>query len=193
MSTTLSWNDRLRLIDHYKPADAVACSAFGVSADELDTAREMAKSGTFTPTKDLDVKSYASLFANANIESPAPTGEGESTVRVTEASTSTSKTKTRKASATSTKRATGKPETATKPVKEPKKRGRKGTNIESAYSKIPVKPTDVDAFAQKYGVSVNVLRQSKRFDRCPEKGPVRVKKDKESGKLMIWREKPVSV
>lgn len=175
-SKTMSWNDRFALIDHYKPNDDAACSAFGVTQDELKTAREMRSAGAFTATPDIDVKSYANLFSAA---APA-------------AASSTTKT-SRRGGATRTKKTTttkGKPATATKKTKEPKKRGRKGDKIATAFAAIPTDPTPVEDFASDHGVSIAVLRQSKRFDKSPELGAVRVKKDKETKTLMIWREAP---
>lgn len=178
-SKTMSWNDRFALLDHYKPTDDQACGAFGVTQDELKTAREMRSAGAFTATPDIDVKSYSNLFSAAAPASADSTPSTKSTRRST--STSTVKPSTK-----------GKPQTATKKTKEPKKRGRKGDNIAKAFEAIPADPTPVDTFANDHGVSVAVLRQSKRFDKSPELGSVRVKKDKESKTLMIWREAPSS-
>lgn len=173
-SKTMSWNDRFALLDHYEPSDATACDAFGVTQDELTTARDMRVAGAFTATPDIDVNSYSKMFASA--EQPVAKVSTKSTRRG--GATSTTKTKT-----TSVK-----PVTATKKVKEPKKRGRKGDNIAKAFAAIPTSPTPVEAFATTHGVSIAVLRQSKRFDKTEGGGTVRVKKDKESKALMIWRE-----
>lgn len=170
----MSWNDRLALLDHYKPSEGLACSALGVTPDELATAREMQASGTFTPTANLDVGAYANLFP-AN-KSPA-------------AGSATS-TKAPKRNSGATSIAADKPATATKPIKAPKKRGRKGDKIVNAFGAIPTSPTPAEDFASKHNVSLAVLRQSKRFDPTPDNGLVRVKKDKESKVLMIWREAP---
>lgn len=170
-SKSLGWNDRLALINHFKPTDKQACSTFGVSQEELNTARDLMAAGTFRPTPDIDFKSYESMFA----------------------SDSTTSTKTEKKSgATSTKKPDGgdnKPVTATKKTKEPKKRGRKGDKIANAFAAIPTTPTPAEDFAQKHGVSLAVLRQSKRFDKHPDLGNVKVKKDKETKQLMISRVK----
>lgn len=170
----MSWNDRLALLDHYKPSEGLACSALGVTADELATAREMQASGTFTPTPNLDVGAYASLFP---ADKPATISGATST-------------KAPKRDSGTTSIAADKPATATKPIKAPKKRGRKGDKIVNAFGAIPANPTPAEDFATKHSVSLAVLRQSKRFDPTPDKGPVRVKKDKESKTLMIWREAP---
>ena len=178
-SKTLGWNDRFALIDHFKPNDEQVCTAFGITQDELKTARDMRSAGAFTATPDVDFDSYNTMFAAA-----APAATPAST-----------KTTTRKGGATSTKKVTTtteKPTTATKKTTAPKKRGRKGDKIANAFEAIPTNPTPVEAFATKHGVSIAVLRQSKRFDKSLEKGSVRVKKDKESKTLMIWRETPTS-
>lgn len=165
---SLGWSDRLALINHFKPDDKKACSAFGVSQEELNTARDLMAAGTFKPTPDLDFKSYESMFTSS---SAAPTEK--------------------KSSAISIKKPDGdtKPVTATKKTKEPKKRGRKGDKIATAFTSIPSTPTPAEDFAQKYGVSLAVLRQSKRFDKQPDLGVVKVKKDKDTKQLMVWREK----
>ena len=82
-----------------------------------------------------------------------------------------------------------KPQTATKVTKTPAKRGRKGENVVKAFAAIPTTPVDVDTFAKEQGVSLHVLRQSKRFDSNPSLGKVRVAKDKATKKLMICRVK----
>ena len=80
-----------------------------------------------------------------------------------------------------------KPQTATKPTSIPKKRGRKGDQVVKAFAAIPATPVDVNKFAADQGVSLHVLRQSKRFDPNPSLGKVRVAKDKATKTLMISR------
>jgi hypothetical protein len=173
--TSLTWNQRLSLIDHFKPDDKVACAALGVSQSELTTARAIQQTaGTFAPAKDMDFGAYEGLFKNA--EAPV-------------ASVSKSPGKTKPTSIT--KPTTAAPLSATKSTSIPKKRGRKGNNIAKAFESIPATATAAEDFASEHGVSVAVLRQSKRFDKSPEMGTVHVKKDKETKTLMIWRE-PVS-
>lgn len=159
-SKTLTWNDRFALIDHFKPSDDQACTAFGVTDKELSAARGMLAAGALTPTQNIDAKSYSKLF-----------NTGSTTIS--------------KPSTTST---SVKPATATKSIKVPKKRGRKGDKIITAFKAIPSAPTSVDTFAKDNNVSVAVLRQSKRFDKSGVSGQVRVKKDKGSNTLMIWRD-----
>jgi hypothetical protein len=61
---------------------------------------------------------------------------------------------------------------------EQKKRGRKGDKITKAFLAVPEIPTPIDEFMTTHGVSLAVLRQSKRFDttELAESRPVRVKK-----------------
>ena len=162
----MTWNQRFALIDHYQPSDKQICSAFGVQQNELDTARQLRSTGQFIPASDVDVVSYASLFE-------LPTSK--------EGSTSIKRTSP-----------TSAPITATKRMPEPKKRGRKGDKIKNAFAAIPTTATPAEDFAQKRGVSLTVLRQSKRFDPQHDAGKVHVKKvvmkEGEEKVLAIWRE-----
>lgn len=72
-----------------------------------------------------------------------------------------------------------------------KKRGRKGEKISECFLNIPVHPIPATELIEKYGVSLPVLRQFKRFDRSGLPGLVNVKKDKTTGVLMVWRDTPV--
>lgn len=161
--TNLNWNQRFALIDHYKPTDAQICTAFDVEQKELDTARSLRNAGQFIASSNLDVESYSSLFA-----APTPT--------VTSVATPKSDA----------------PLTATKAIKVPKKRGRKGDKIKNAFAAIPTDATPAEDFAVNHGVSLTVLRQGKRFDPQPGTGKVHVKKvAQDSGEkvLCIWRDK----
>lgn len=169
---SFTWNDRLTLINHYKPSDEQACEAFGITQPELEVARNQLKAGVFSLSSTLDVGSYGNLFASSE------STEESTTVTTTKAPVRT------KPTVTSTKAA---PETASAKVREPKKRGRKGDKITQAFSSIPASPTAAEEFAKTHGVSIAVLRQSKRFDTVGG-GTVKVKKDKASKTLMIWRE-----
>ena len=164
-STSLSWSDRLALIKAYKPSDATILRALSITQDELNTARDMEANGHFVATQDLDVAAYSELFSDDSIVAP----------KASAGTTSISKPQP--------------PATATKVVPVPKKRGRKGDNILKAFSAIPETPTGAIPFATQHSVSLAVLRQAKRFDRTTSDGTVRVKKDKATKELMIWREK----
>ncbi len=76
-------------------------------------------------------------------------------------------------------------ETSTAITPAPKKRGRKGTKINEAFTAIGTDPIPAEEFATTRNVSLNVLRQAKRFDRTGL-GRVRVKKI--DGTLMVYRE-----
>lgn len=166
-STSLSWSDRLALINAYKPSDAAICSALSITPDELNTARDMEANGHFVATKDLDVAAYSNLFVEDSISAPSSSSVGSESISKPTTSLP--------------------PQTATKVVVAPKKRGRKGDNILRAFSAIPSNPTGALPFASQHNVSLAVLRQAKRFDRT-DLGTVRVKKDKATKELMIWRE-----
>jgi hypothetical protein len=111
---SFTWNDRLTLINHFKPSDEQACTVFGISQDELNVARNQLKAGVFSLSTTLDVGSYGTLFASSE-------GTDESTTVTT-----TKATVRTKPTVTSTKAA---PESATAKSREPKKRGRKGDKI----------------------------------------------------------------
>lgn len=175
-SKTLNWNDRFALIDYYKPTDAEVCTIFGVSNDELSTARNMRNTGVITATNNIDVGSYGKMFGVLSISKTSTKNESR-----TVNTTMKSNTKT------TTSTSTNNPQTASKKTKHPMKRGRKGNNILEAFKSIPSSPISVDEFAEKQGVSVAVLRQSKRFDTTGIEGRVHVKKDKNSKTLVIWR------
>lgn len=176
----MSWNDRFALIDHYKPADDAVCAAFGVEQGEFETAKQLRAAGTFIANEQLDVSKYASVFsaspaapvsANVVAATPAPKAKNKGVA--------TTHTNTK---------------TATKAVKVPAKRGRKGDKITKALQAVSATPVSVDTFIKQHGVSLAVLRQSKRFIEKMEPavakqiGKVNVRQDKTTKQLMIWRE-----
>jgi len=167
MSKSLTWNDRLALLAHFKPTDEVACSALGVSQTELNAARQMLSSGVLVPSTNVDYSSYSSLFLTTGTVTTTSRPTKETVMKPEENLP---------------------PQSATKKVKEPQKRGRKGDKITAAFAAIPAEPVKAESFAENHSVSLAVLRQSKRFDKHPELGAVKVAKDKTSGDLMIWRE-----
>lgn len=178
MTSKLTWDQRFALIDRYAPSDAQATKALGISQAELDTARAMRAKGTIKASTSFDVEGYGNPF-EIETSSDEPSSSTVTSTKSVKAPTSVK----------SIRRDSAPPETATKRIASPKKRGRKGTKIAEAFMAIPYTPVPVDEFAAKYGVSVPVLRQSKRFDVNAELGVVRVKTNKESGRLEIWREK----
>ena len=147
---TLTWNDRLALMEHFKPTDDQACAIFGVTINELNTARKL--EGTmFQKTRNIDYTAYINIFDRKMTKMSATTH-----------SPSVS------------------PETATKPTRAVLKRGRNGSKIASAFAAIPSVPIPLEQYATTHGISLNALRQSSRFDKSPELGRVRVKKNKET-------------
>jgi hypothetical protein len=171
----MSWSDRFALIDALKPSEAQTCAAFGLTADELQTARQLRDAGTFKPTPNFDVTKYADIF----------TASGSAT-----ASSSPVATKGK----TGTAATFTKPETASKKAKVPQKRGRKGDKIATALAAVPTSQTPIDTFMTQHGVSLAVLRQSKRFLAkidpavAAKIGTIKVRQDKATKQLMIWRE-----
>lgn len=84
------------------------------------------------------------------------------------------------------------PKTATKPIVIPKKRGRPGNKIATAFKEIPESPVNFNDYCASHNLSPNVLRQVKRHDSCPETGRVFVQMDKVEGSetrgiIQIWR------
>lgn len=177
MTKIMSWNDRFALINHYNPADDAICAAFGVDKSELDTARGLLATGSFAANPQLDVNKYSNVFASTGGVVPTAGTKGSAPVG-------------KKVSAT----VHAKPESATKKAKVPQKRGRKGDKIHRALQAVTTTPVAVDSFLKQYGVSLAVLRQSKRFlekmDPTVAKkiGKINVRQDKSSKQLMIWRE-----
>lgn len=167
-SKSLSWCDRLALIEHYKPTDAEIITILDVTQPQLDTARDLQSTGTLVPTPNLDVDSYGKMFG---VTTPV--------------------TKTPVASIV--KPSSNQPaQTANRPIRVPKKRGRKGSAISDAFNIIPEVPVPAEQFAADNKISIAVLRQSKRFDSFPEKGIVHVAKSKTTKQLEVWRTKPVT-
>lgn len=157
----LGWGERLAIINHFNLSDERVTDVFGVSTDELETARDLAARGSITVDDDIDYSQYEdelNIFSNYTPQVVIPSPEVE------------------------------KPVTATKPAKEPKKRGRKGTKINDAFTNVPSEPTELEPFASQFNVSIAVLRQSKRFDKTGIPGEIRIRKNKETGIPMIWRE-----
>ena len=178
-SKSLSWNDRLAIIEHFKPSDEQVVATMGVTQDELDTARDLKGSGIMVPTPDLDLDSYSTMF-----------GGSKTVTSVVKPSTATPSKGTTVTSTKKTPATKGSAQTATKPVKVAKKRGRKGDNITTAFTAIPRTAVPALQFATDNKISLAVLRQSKRFDTAPNLGSVRVKIDKTTKTLMVWRDEP---
>lgn len=165
---TLSWGERFAVINALNPTDEQIQVALSIDADELATARELLDSGQFTAVKDIDTAPYAEVFdAIAITETEV--------VKPTRGSVTATRARNRTPAAS-----------ATRTTRSPKKRGRKGTKIQEAFAAINTTPVSAETFATQHSVSLNVLRQAKRFDRSGITGRVRVKLVK--GTLSIFRE-----
>lgn len=157
----LSWSQRFGVFEELGVTDEQIMAALGIDRNELEAARESLEAGAFSvDASGIDVEAYAGLFVD-----PA---EAEATVTPT------------------TDEDTAPPATASQPERTPRKRGRKGTKILDAFNAVPAQPVDANAFAEQYGISLNVLRQAKRFDKTGLEGRVRVKKV--DGTLSVFRE-----
>ena len=138
-----------------------ACDTFGITADELSTARDLLTAGTFKVSTTLNPTVYAAHFT-----SPALSTGAEIFT---------------------------KPETATKKVSAPKKRGRQGNSIYQALLAVPYTPIELETFAKQQSVSIPVLVQHKRFAKIhgeqfiKQIGTISVLKDKTTKKRMIWK------
>lgn len=152
---TLGWGSRLALIDHYKTSDEQASVTFDVPVDEIETARQLRDGG-----------GAANLPVDIDIEKYGNPFESTGSVSV--------KMPGREPA-----------ESSTRVEVAPKKRGRKGSKINEAFAAIGTDPISAEEFADTRNVSLNVLRQAKRFDRTGL-GRVRVKKI--DGTLMVFRE-----
>lgn len=161
---TLSWGEKVALINHYKPSDDAICHVFGISQQDLETVRALHSSGTIAASKTLDVGKYSQVFAGPSVSAPSVTVHTKSVDDLG-----------------------NKPSTASKKSKTPGKRGRKGDKIAKAFESIPSTPVPVDDFMKEHSVSLAVLRQHKRFDKTGL-GTVNVRQDKTTKVLMIWRD-----
>ena len=164
----LSWGDRFALIEHFKPTDDQVRTAFEVTQAELDTARQLLNSGTFVPTANFDTSSYAGLFDQQSRQLKAPSA----TVHTMPPATATKQTAT--------------------VAKVPGRRGRKSNKIASAFAAIPTTPISAEDFTKQHGISLAVLRQSKRFvskmdtNVAASIGTINVRQDKTTKTLMVW-------
>lgn len=197
----LSWNERFALIDRYSPTDEQVCAVFGLSADELATARDLRAAGTFSSSPNFDATPYAEVFTSVVVPTTTITARNGTTASASMVvPTATPKADVEKINIpTTAPKATAatthaRPETASRRVKEPQKRGRKGDKITRALTAVPTTPVPVESFIAEHGVSLAVLRQSKRFIAAMDAataatiGKVNVRQDRATHQLMIWRE-----
>lgn len=154
--TVNSWGERFALIDKYKPTAEQVVEAFG-----LDSVAEYETARECLEAGTFTIPQDFDPETYGNVFMSIP----ESAVVATREEA---------------------PETATAVSPAPKKRGRKGTKIAEAFAAIDENPIDAEAFAAERGISMNVLRQAKRFDRSGIAGKVRVKKIE--GTAMVFRD-----
>lgn len=62
------------------------------------------------------------------------------------------------------------------------------SKIVDAFKSITETPQPVESIIDRFGISLAVLRQSKRFDKSETPGMIRIRKDKNSGQIMVWRD-----
>lgn len=155
--SSLGWGDRLALIDKFGATVEQAAHAFDVPVEEIETAIDLRNStGGANMPVNIDLEDYENPFTEVS---------GATSIR---------RPGTRKPA-----------ESATVVTPEPKKRGRKGTKINEAFAAIGTEPVDAEEFAAEHNVSLNVLRQAKRFDKT---GLPRVRVKKLEGRLRVFRE-----
>lgn len=144
LSSTLSWADKLVLVQRYALTETEACAAFGVSKQELGVAKNLQAKGVFAANESLNTAIYSDYFVKLR------SGELEESEK------------------------TFKP------------KGARTSKITQAFEAITTTPQKVEEVIEKYGVSLAVLRQSKRFDKG-NVGQIHIRKDKETNDLMVWR------
>ena len=145
LSSSLSWADKLELMEKYSLTKQDACTAFGVTEREVTNAQQLQARGIFGPSS-INTEIYSGFFAKLR---------------------------------------TGELEVATQKTFKPK--GARPSKITQAFDAIGPTPQKVDDIVAQFGVSLAVLRQSKRFDKT-NSGQVHIRKDKDTGDLMVWRE-----
>lgn len=164
----LTWADRFVLIDAFTPTDQQICATFRVHPDELQVARQIRSGGNLMRVSVIDPQNYKEIFTMTPtpIRSTAaiitgPTADSADTVTVISSSP--------------------------KEKKNSVKTGPKTSKIHLAFANIPSTPTPADEFTKTHGVSLAVLRQSKRFDDSGAIGKVNVRRDKNTKQIMVWR------
>ena len=65
---------------------------------------------------------------------------------------------------------------------------KKQSKILTAFYAIPDTPVDAIAFANEHGISVEIFRQRKRFDKTGLGGVVKLKKTRGKNEYLIWRD-----
>lgn len=166
----LSWADRFGILHKmsFVPKDDDICRIFRVDANELHLARICLRDHVFRVNTRIHGEFYERLFKGEEVEFPPFRNTRERTYpefseedRVLFASR--------------------------REEQKSKQKVRRSNNIDIAFKNIPTEPTPVEPFAEKYRVSIAVLRQHKRFDKV-QTGPVYVRKNKDTGVIEIWRD-----
>lgn len=166
----LSWADRFGILHKMPqlPTDDEICRVFRVDYNELHLARICLRDRVFRVNTQINSELYERLFNGEEVEFPPFPSQRTRTYpefneedRVLFASR--------------------------REEKKAKQKVRRSNNIDIAFKNVPTVPTPVEPFAEKYRVSVAVLRQHKRFDKV-QTGPVFVRKNKETGVIEIWRD-----
>lgn len=145
LSSTLSWADKLVLVNKFQLSDNEACVAFGITKPELVVAKNLENRGIFIANQSLNTEIYSDFFVKLR------SGELDHLQK------------------------TFKP------------KGARPSKITMAFDSITGSPQKVASVIDKFGVSLAVLRQSKRFDKG-NTGQIHIRKDKESQELMVWRD-----
>ncbi len=170
--TQLSWSDRFSIIAAAKQefptlTEEEICKVLVVDRDELSMASECLSDGTFRANTQLDAAFYLPYFRGEEPVFPEAVQRQRTLPEIVS-------------------KATDPAERLLFASKPQKKSGRRGNNIQRAFAAIPTTPVPVEEFSKKHSVSVAVLRQYKRFDK-EGNGQVNVRKDKDTGVIMIWR------
>lgn len=168
----LSWSDRFSIIavaTNQIPSitEQDICKVFGVDAEELAIASECFADGTFKSNPSINAEFYIPYFRGEEPVFP----DAQPRVRTLPESVSKAVDPAERQLFASKTRA---------------RTGRRGNNIQRAFGAIPTDPVPAEEFAKKHHVSMAVLRQYKRFDKS-NSGQVNVRKDKDTGIIMIWR------
>ena len=162
------WPQRYALIRRYNPTPEQVCATFSITSVEYDAAMLMQQVGVATYASDIDVDAIGNVFEDDYVVN--------SVVQELLASASDDV-----------------PETASRPARTPQKRGRKGSKIHEALLAVPTTPMPIGEFIEQHGVSLAVLRQSKRFvasmsaEDQQRVGTVCVKMNRETKQLMNWK------
>lgn len=179
--SSLRWSQRFALMDHYDLDDKAACDAFGITESQLKAAHELRSQGMVEADQTFPVNDYRHLFVEEE-QTATPTRAGFGFAGLVGQLIGEPPAITRKHGTGRVHKISG--TAGSSSASQPKQRGRRGTKIAEAFLAIPSQPVLLDEFLATHNVSINVLRQSRRFD-TTGRGPVNIKKI--NGQQMIWR------